>query len=329
MDCHAVKYTKKQVASDSPYDRLHGSTTVIPRVLCCLLCSLSGCLEKVESPATSDPNAAAASSVRVSEVTTSGGVPMILVTGGEFTMGSDSGNPDEQPLHRVRLSPFVMDKFEVTQDQYAQLQLPNPAHFKGDRRPVEQVRWSDAALFCNERSRAEGLEPCYDEVTFACDFDASGYRLPTEAEWEFAARAGLDETGDGDIKLDQKACYAANSGDQTQPVGERRPNAWGFCDMQGNVSEWCNDIYAADYYTVSGEMDPHGPEEGKQRVLRGGNWKSPSDDCRLTARIADDPGISDACFARDTFGFRCVRKPLPAENGADASSENASTPNAE
>ncbi|MCA9268751.1 MAG: formylglycine-generating enzyme family protein, partial [Planctomycetales bacterium] len=127
-----------------------------------------------------------APTVQPVNIATPTGVEMVLLPGGEFTMGSARGEADEGPPHAVRVSPLAMDKFEVTQDQYAAMELPDPSHFKGEKRPVEQVRWSDAALFCNERSRREGLTPCYDEATFDCDFQASGYRLPTEAEWEYA-----------------------------------------------------------------------------------------------------------------------------------------------
>ncbi len=275
--------------------------------------ALVGCVQKVDTAPASESTG---NNVTLSELTTSQGVAMVLIPGGQFTMGNTAGADDEQPAHDVELSPFVVDKYEVTQDQYAQMELPNPPHFKGPRRPVEQVRWSDAALFCNERSRVEGLTPCYDEVTFACDFQVSGYRLPTEAEWEYAARAGVDEVpaASGTARsLENHACYADNSSKQTQPVGSRRPNAWGLYDMQGNIAEWCNDIYAVDYYAQSPSLDPHGPPEGEKRVIRGGSWKSTADECRLTARLADDPGISDACFARDTFGFRCVRRATDEE----------------
>jgi formylglycine-generating enzyme required for sulfatase activity len=239
------------------------------------------------------------------------GVAMVLVPGGSFMMGSDAGEPDEKPRHDVTLSPFVIDVYEVTQDQYAALELPDPSHFKGARRPVEQVRWSDAALFCNERSGAEGLDPCYDEITFVCNFEAGGYRLPTEAEWEYAARAGGDATIGRDLKT--HAWYSANAREKTQPVDERRPNPWGIHGMYGNVSEWCHDVYQADYYGVSPDKDPRGPGDGPDRVMRGGNWTSSEDGCALATRYAEAPGISDACFARDTFGFRCVRRPTPEE----------------
>lgn len=324
MDLHSVTpaWTMRRCAAP-PLRSLVGILGLLT------LLGTAGCLEKVDPAVNSVPDGQATSPANVVEITTPSGVAMIVVPGGRFAMGSphapaetttgsEDSQPvwDEGPVHEVELSPFVMDRYEVTQDQYAALQLPNPAHFKGERRPVEQVRWSDAALFCNERSRAEGLEPCYDELTFACNFEASGYRLPTEAEWEYAARAATEEPvppSGPTPELDRSACYAGNSTERTNPVGSHRPNAWGFYDMQGNVAEWCNDIYAPDFYANSPTVDPRGPAEGPKRVVRGGSWKSPADACRLTARSADDPGISDACFAKDIYGFRCVRRPTDDE----------------
>ncbi len=231
-------------------------------------------------------------------------------------MGSDRGNPDEAPRHAVTVSAFAMDKFEVTQDQYAAFEWPDPSHFKDPKRPVEQVRWSDAALFCNERSRQEKLEPCYDEVSFACNFSASGYRLPTEAEWEYAARAGVDaeyDFGNAPDKLRNFACFSANSNQKTDLVGRKKPNSWGFHDLYGNVLEWCHDAYDPAYYRASPAQDPSGPEQGEKRVLRGGAWDTGPEGCRAAARHAEMPGITDACFARDTFGFRCVRRLTPEE----------------
>jgi len=251
----------------------------------------------------------------VREITTASGVRMVLIPGGSFMMGCDNGHEDEAPVHEVNVRPFAMDKFEVTQDQYAALELPNPSHFKDPKRPLEQVRWSDAALFCNERSRQEGLDPCYDEVTFACNFGANGYRLPTEAEWEYAARAGTEtdyDFGNGAAKLKAYANFADNSNERTDLVGKKRPNRWGLHDMYGNVLEWCNDVYSPTYYAESSAGDPRGPSDGEKRVMRGGAWNSGAAACRATVRYGEMPGISDACFARDTFGFRCVRRLDPA-----------------
>ena len=243
------------------------------------------------------------------------GVEMVVIPGGWFEMGSAHGNPDERPVHRVWVDGFLMDRFEVTQALYEQLMTANPSHFKGTNRPVEQISWANAALFCNMRSRAEGLEPCYDEETGECNYNANGYRLPTEAEWEYACRAGTTTRyffGQDPRQLKLYAWYADNSEKRTHPVGQKRPNPWGLYDMYGNVAEWCNDMYAPDYYAHSPSRNPHGPKEGKRYVLRGGSWKSSAEVCRSADRFAEDPGFEDACFARDTIGFRCVRK-LPPE----------------
>jgi len=250
------------------------------------------------------------------EIVSASGVPMVLVPAGTFRMGSAAGNPDEQPVHEVTVGALLMDRFEVTQDQFAALELSNPAHFKDPKRPVEQVRWSDAALFCNERSRKEGLTPCYDELSFACDFEADGYRLPTEAEWEYAARAGASAAEDAAAdaqSLNNHAWFRENVNGKTALVGRKRPNAWGLCDMYGNVLEWCHDAYSPTYYAQSPANDPRGPAQGEKRVLRGGAWDSSADGCCSTVRYAEMPGITDACFARDSFGFRCVRRPPAGE----------------
>jgi formylglycine-generating enzyme required for sulfatase activity len=250
------------------------------------------------------------------EVTTPGNIAMVALPGGTFVMGNSNGAADESPTHEVILAPFAIDKYEATQDQFAALQIPDPSHFKDPRRPVEQVRWSDAALFCNLRSIDDGLEPCYNEATFECNFEASGYRLPTEAEWEFAARAGKEALSGGGTPapIGQYACYSGNSRKKTGLVGRKRPNAWGLHDMQGNVLEWCHDIYGDDYYEISPTSNPRGAFDGERRVLRGGSWNAGDSACGLTTRAADVPGITDACFARDTYGFRCVRMLTAEEN---------------
>ena len=239
--------------------------------------------------------------------------PMIQIPGGRFTMGDPSGEVDERP-HEVQLDPFTMDEFLVTQEEFERVTGENPARWRGSRNPVEQVRWSDAVRYCNARSSAEGFQPCYDLETWACDLGASGYRLPTEAEWEYACRAGTGSRyvfGAEPKKLKHYAWMKENSGGRSRPVGKKLPNAWGLYDMYGNVWEWCNDFYAVDYYEESPKANPKGPEEGDNKVLRGGCWKSGPEECRSSYRYNEAPGYTDICFGYDIYGFRCVRSLQP------------------
>jgi formylglycine-generating enzyme required for sulfatase activity len=231
-------------------------------------------------------------------------------------MGTSQGNADEGPVHKVKISGFMMDKYTVTHEMFTKVQLPNPSHWQDNpQKPVERVRWRDAKQYCNERSILEGLKPCYNEKTmdWECDYSASGYRLPTEAEWEYACRAGTDgpyDFGPPD-KLRQYAWFADNADEKTHPVGQKKPNLWGLYDMYGNVSEWCEDVYSPDYYQQGAAVDPHGPPSpGKdvKRVMRGGSWKSSADMCRATFRQGQRTGDTDACFYTDFCGFRCVRR---------------------
>jgi formylglycine-generating enzyme required for sulfatase activity len=244
-------------------------------------------------------------------ITTKGGIEMVLIPAGIFEMGSKRGKEDAATVHKLSVDAFLMDKYEVTQAEYEKQGLPNPSHFKGPDLPVEQITWPQAAYYCNQRSQAEGLTPCYNEQTSACDFNADGYRLPTEAEWEYACRAGSTTDysfGNDAGRLADFAWFADNSAKKTHPVGKKKPNRWGLFDMHGNVAEWCNDVYDAAYYTATPPANPHGPADGKQYVLRGGSWNSPPEILRSFHRVGEVAGFSDACLARDAIGFRCVRK---------------------
>ncbi|UCG57169.1 MAG: SUMF1/EgtB/PvdO family nonheme iron enzyme [Phycisphaerales bacterium] len=245
-----------------------------------------------------------------SEIKTKSGIEMVLVPGGRFMMGDAKGQIDEKP-HEVHVSSFYIDKYPVTQEEYQKVMGNNPSRWKGTKNPVEQIRWSDAVRYCNARSRLEGLQPCYDLETWECDFKTNGYRLPTEAEWEYACRAGTEtgySFGRNELELKRHAWFEDNSHGRPQPVGQKAPNPWGLCDMHGNVWEWCNDFYQVDYYQQSPKEDPKGPKTGDNKVVRGGAWNSSAASCRSSYRYNEDPGYTDVCFGYDIYGFRCVRK---------------------
>ncbi len=243
------------------------------------------------------------------EITTQTGVKMLLLPGGTFTMGDANGEIDETP-HKVTVSPFYMDVYEVTQINYMRLMDDNPSRKKGKMNPVEQIRWSDAVKYCNARSKAEGLEQAYDLEEWTCNFEANGYRLPTEAQWEYAARGGTTTSysfGATDKNIKQFAWFRDKVSGKPHPVGQRKPNPFGLHDMHGNLWEWCNDFYGVEYYGNSPEKDPRGPESGEKKVLRGGSFGSSANSCRSAYRNNEDPAYTDACFGYDIYGFRCVR----------------------
>jgi formylglycine-generating enzyme required for sulfatase activity len=221
---------------------------------------------------------------------------MIRIPAGSFQMGSPSSesdrDDDEGPVHRVTISDdFYMGKYEVTQAQYEAVMGENPSRFKGANRPVEEVSWNDAVAFCEKLSRLTG----------------DRYRLPTEAEWEYAARAGTrtrfywgDSESESTVK--QYAWYFNNSESKTQPVGQKKPNGWGLYDMAGNVWEWCSDWYGAAYYEESPARDPQGPQSGNKHVLRGGCWGSSAYYLRTAYRNMHRP-----VNRNNSVGFRVVR----------------------
>jgi len=226
-------------------------------------------------------------------MTNSIGMKFVMIPPAEFLMGSppdESGrSPDEGPVHRARISRgFWMGQCEVTQAQYEAVMGKNPSKFKGQNWPVERVSWEDATEFCEKLGQKEGRR----------------YRLPTEAEWEYACRAGTTTRfsyGDNDSSVGEYAWYDSNSRGKTHPVGQKKPNVFGLYDMHGNVSEWCSDWYGQDYYSISVLADPQGPLSGKCRVLRGGSWESNPSVCRSAARCAAKLGIRHS-----GVGFRVV-----------------------
>ena len=239
------------------------------------------------------------------------GSDMVAIPAGQFTMGSNDGPVDSKPPHVVKVDQFLMDQNEITQEIYEAVTGKNPSRRKNPKQPVEQVTWTAAARFCNARSLQEGLAPCYDTNTWECNFSATGYRLPTEAEWEYACRAGSTAQyyyGDDAGGLRPYAWFEGNSDGHPHPVAQRKPNAWNLFDMAGNVWEWCNDYYAAKYYRESPTDNPRGPKEGEKRVLRGGAWSATPPNCTSWVRNCDEAGLTDICLTGDSNGFRCVRK---------------------
>jgi formylglycine-generating enzyme required for sulfatase activity len=245
---------------------------------------------------------------------------MILVEAGSFQMGSVDGYADEQPVHTVHISrPFYIAKYEVTFEEYDRFcddtlrsRLDDRGWGRGNQ-PIIHVDWYDATDYCNWLSEKEGLSPCYSgKGKFVeCDFSANGYRLPTEAEWEYAARGGTKSQGftyAGSDNLDEVGWYADNSNDRLQPVGQKLANELGLYDMCGNIFEWCWDWYGEDYYAASPASDPLGPPPPQSpnpwdfnRVRRSGSWREDAVNIRASVRSFDGPN-----YPGDN-GFRLVR----------------------
>lgn len=233
------------------------------------------------------------------------------VPAGTFTMGSPNSEKardyDEGPQHEVTISePFAMGTYEVTQALWQQVMGENPAKFKNPQAPVEMVSWYEAIEFCNRLSGLTGRSPAYriDGKRVTYDPRKDGFRLPTEAEWEYAARgAGYDEYQlyTGSDEIDAVGWYQKNSEGTTHPVGRKAPNSLGLYDMTGNVWEWCWDWHDAGYYSVAPSADPVGPDTGKARVDRGGSWYNTPDKSRTAIR-----GYSRPELTRETLGFRVI-----------------------
>lgn len=191
----------------------------------------------------------------------------------------------------AQIAPFSLAKVPVTQEVYTAITQQAPATFQGSNHPVENVSWKDAVQFCNLLSEKAGLTPCYnihaDGETVVWNEAADGYRLPTDAEWEYACRAGTRNVRHGEIE--EVAWYKENAGKTTHSVGEKLPNEWGLYDMLGNVWEWCWDIYDAEVY-------------GSYRIIRGGGWADPPRGCLASNRRRSHP-----TYAIDDLGFRIAR----------------------
>jgi formylglycine-generating enzyme required for sulfatase activity len=242
----------------------------------------------------------------------------VRINGGTFIMGSPAYEPEhfdnEGPQHQVTVSSFYMEKYQVTQAEYQVVMGTNPSEFKGSNLPVEQVDWYDAVEFCNRLSQREGITPAYsgsgDNIT--CNWNANGYRLPTEAEWEYACRAGTTtpfNTGDN-ITTDQANYDGRNPYNKnatgiyrgtTTAVGSFASNHWGLYDMHGNVWEWCWDWSAS--YSCEAQTNPDGAVLSAYRVLRGGSWDDDGQYLRSAFRL----NYASPSSRYNILGFRLVR----------------------
>lgn len=231
-------------------------------------------------------------------------IEMVRVLPGTFMMGSKTGLGYEQPVHEVQITySFLVSKFEITQKQWLTVMDTNPSLYVGEKLPVMNVDWLDAVLFCNKLSKLMKLDTCYvflDSGIVWFDTSANGFRLPTEAEWEYVCRAGStgDFAGNGN-PLDM-GWFDINSGMKPHPVGEKLPNSWGIYDMHGNAWEWCWDWFDPFYYEKSPRVNPRGPESGKNRVVRGGCWQKGTTFGRSSSRQFPED-------QKTNFGFRIVR----------------------
>jgi formylglycine-generating enzyme required for sulfatase activity len=234
---------------------------------------------------------------------------MVRINGGTFAMGSPGSEPernDSELQHRVTVSSFYLGRYEVTQREWWEVMGYNPSEFGGDDLPVEKVSWYEAVEYCNARSWNEGLTPAYtingEHVTW--NRNANGYRLPTEAEWEYACRAGTTTPYYTGNSVSGAGWHKGNSGGKTHPVGQRQPNAWGLYDMHGNVDEWCWDW--GGEYPRGAQTDPTGTGTGPHRVIRGGSWWTPESFLRSAWRWFRGSG-ADPMAQSGFIGFRVAR----------------------
>lgn len=228
----------------------------------------------------------------------------VYVEGGKFIMGSNE-EEREQPIHEVTVGDFYMGIYEVTQKEYKEVMKSNPSLYKGDDKPVNNLSWYMAVKFCNKLSQQENLTPCYTGTgkDIKCDFSANGYRLPTEAEWEFAAKGGVKSKGytwAGSNDPKEVAVYNRKLNTGLQAVGTKKPNELGLYDMSGNLRELCWDWFGP--YKETAQVNPTGPKTGDFRIERGGSWKHDEYFARVTARYFHDP-----IFNYGSVGLRLVR----------------------
>lgn len=260
----------------------------LPVVLVVAVAVLAAMLPHFLTNETAEPVAGSPATLRLKM-----GMELVLVPGGEFAMGSsEAGLPAERPQRTVRVEPFYLGRYEVTQAQWRAVMGENPSAIKDPRRPVEQVTWEQAQEFVGRLNRLE---------------NTNKYRLPTEAEWEYAARAGSTTAyprGDDAQGLEEFAWFGQQGNVGTRPVGQRRPNAFGLYDMLGNVWEWVQDCWVADYAGAPQDGRPQLNGDCSVRVLRGGGWNSEAAYVRFAVRGSYVPDLNDP-----SNGLRLARSP--------------------
>lgn len=283
-----IAITRQQAATERLAE-LAGQVESITQELREARAELDAVREEIATLAVASPAAAAAALPETWTNTLE--MAFVLIPAGAFDMGSDHGDADEQPVRPVTIDkPFYLGRFEVTQAQWFAVMETDPSQFTDEpNRPVEGVSWNDARDFIAKLNAMEA---------------GTTYRLPTEAEWEYAARAGSATAyafGDDPAELDAYAWYADNAGNITHPVGEKQPNAWGLHAMHGGVWEWVQNLYGP-YPSSEADTGAPAPPPGNRRVIRGGSWLSPAEDCRAASRSHAHPAFRGA-----HVGLRLVR----------------------